>query len=560
MQSAIAGRSGLYAALLGGLTWLALTLYVQFPAGTTVAHFGWLINLGLIGIIWWSAYRLTWDCTLIDEEEDSSGVGLLDAAGLDQSKGWEENELEADNPPDKKKKKGGWAAWWERFQEYQEQQKKKPKAHGIWVVYFSLAALPLFGIGQSLIPPEDLEKRRWVFWLMGFYVASGLGLLLTTAFLNLRRYLRQRNLPMPTLLTGSWLMVGAILIGALLLIGAFIPRPYPEYSLLPGVSKVTSPDRKPSPWALLKDSAVKGEGTPGEGLEKNENAPQGQGQKGESQPGEGQKPSSGSNQGDSSSENSQGDPQSGDSSGKGEGNRSGQSGQNQKTSSSQGKTQKGTENQKETDKENDSEPNQSGSTQQAPSGTQSSPPWIQSIAQILKWIVLALIVLMVLFFLLRSGLNFLANFTFWARGLLNWFQNFWNSLWNWNTTKKESQNAGPTSRKTNRVRPFSWYKDPFLIGTAEQMSTVEVIRYSFQALEAWAREHQLERPGDETPSEFARRLGQEVPELKPVVRKLAKHYVTVAYAPFMLEEECWEDLRQFWLTLGDVATQDNMAV
>ena len=37
----------------------------------------------------------------------------------------------------------------------------------------------------------------------------------------------------------------------------------------------------------------------------------------------------------------------------------------------------------------------------------------------LKWIVFAVLILAVIFFLLREGLKFLANFTDWARNLLN---------------------------------------------------------------------------------------------------------------------------------------------
>ena len=38
-----------------------------------------------------------------------------------------------------------------------------------------------------------MERRRWAFQLLCVYVASGLGLLLTTSFLGLRRYLRRRG-------------------------------------------------------------------------------------------------------------------------------------------------------------------------------------------------------------------------------------------------------------------------------------------------------------------------------------------------------------------------------
>ena len=92
--------------------------------------------------------------------------------------------------------------------------------------------MPLFGLGQSLIPASDVGRRRYAFWLMGVYVASGLGLLLTTSFLNLRRYLRQRNLQMPVAMTGVWLTGGALIIAVLLTLGALIPRPSPEYALL----------------------------------------------------------------------------------------------------------------------------------------------------------------------------------------------------------------------------------------------------------------------------------------------------------------------------------------
>src|SRR5205807_6645524 len=100
MTSGISERAGAYGLILGGLTWFALAQFVQYTAGAPLTEFGWLINLGLILLIWWSAHRLTWDCTLIDDSVDASGVGLLDAAGLDAP-------AAADEPPaeDGKRKK-----------------------------------------------------------------------------------------------------------------------------------------------------------------------------------------------------------------------------------------------------------------------------------------------------------------------------------------------------------------------------------------------------------------------------------------------------------------------
>ena len=53
------------------------------------------------------------------------------------------------------------------------------------------------------------RARRYAFWLLCVYVASGLGLLLTTSFLGLRRYLRQRRIEMPTMMANLWLGIGA---------------------------------------------------------------------------------------------------------------------------------------------------------------------------------------------------------------------------------------------------------------------------------------------------------------------------------------------------------------
>src|SRR5262249_23137892 len=104
----------------------------------------------------------------------------------------------------KKKDAHGLAGWWARYQRFHSEQKKKPHTPGVWVVYFSLAALPLFGLGQAQIPAEETARRASAFWLLCIYVASGLGLLLTTSFLGLRRYLRQRKLNMPKAITAAW--------------------------------------------------------------------------------------------------------------------------------------------------------------------------------------------------------------------------------------------------------------------------------------------------------------------------------------------------------------------
>ncbi|MFM7842730.1 MAG: hypothetical protein ACKPEY_00665 [Planctomycetota bacterium] len=59
---------------------LAMAKFVSYDG--RLAGFTTLINWSLLGVVWWSAHKLTWDCTVIDEAEDASGEGLLGAMGF----------------------------------------------------------------------------------------------------------------------------------------------------------------------------------------------------------------------------------------------------------------------------------------------------------------------------------------------------------------------------------------------------------------------------------------------------------------------------------------------
>jgi hypothetical protein len=161
----------------------------------------YLLGIVLLAIVWFCAHKLVWDCTLINEDEDSSGQGLLERAP-------------ASNAPQKKPAK---------------QPPRKvlaaPRPPGRWVVYFSLAALPLFGLGQELLPSDAVAARRSGGTLLALYLTAALGLLITTSFLGLRRYLRQHYLRMPPAIAVAWLKFG-VGVACFVLIGAvFLPRP-----------------------------------------------------------------------------------------------------------------------------------------------------------------------------------------------------------------------------------------------------------------------------------------------------------------------------------------------
>ena len=240
---------------LGSIMSLAMLLVLgRFTSST------FLFNVVMLSVILWCADRLTWDCTVIDDQEDASGEGLLQTVGLDGSKetgtsnpSLDAHDLEATTsrePPPAPK------TLWARFLEH----RKRPHAPGVWVIYFSLAALPLFGIGQRFIPAENLEARRYAFKLLCIYTASGLGLLMTTSFLGLRRYLRQRRLEMPLEMASVWLTVGSLMIAALLFVCWLLPRPNAEYSITQVPFQVSTPtDLQASSQAFAASSPAGGD-------------------------------------------------------------------------------------------------------------------------------------------------------------------------------------------------------------------------------------------------------------------------------------------------------------
>ncbi|HTU22824.1 MAG TPA: DUF4129 domain-containing protein, partial [Gemmataceae bacterium] len=105
-----------------------------------------------------------------------------------------------------------------------------------------------------------------------------------------------------------------------------------------------------------------------------------------------------------------------------------------------------------------------------------------------------------------------------------------------------------------RERPFASFRNPFT-GGRSRMAMPELIRYTFAAVQAWARERDLGRQLGETPLEFAGRVGAEVPALEKDLERLAILYARAVYARGGVPADSLETLRQFWQRLEAVAEQ-----
>lgn len=530
MEAGISGRAAGYGLVLGLLVWLALLRFVDYPPGAPIATWGWAINLLLIAIIWWSAHRLTWDCTLIDDEVDASGTGLLQAAGFDKPAPPNPSPQVVNKTTNRQKDAPGLAGWWARYRSYRAERAKNPHSPGTWIVYFSLAALPLFGLGQAQIPLEQAERRASASWLFAIYVGSGLGLLLTTSFLGLRRYLRQRKLQMPATITIGWLSLGVVLIGALMLAGAFLPRPTTANPLWRWTG-LTATEGEGSSWGRIGKGKEDKDGTQAgkkKAAKDDPNAIKQEGKKGELS--------------DSKKEEQKGG---GEDKGKG-------ASDGKKDSDQSGKDKAGKDGAKKQDANSEPKPDAERSPSEPPAGQ----GLLAFLGKLLKWVVIIVVVLLVLYFGVRALLQFLSNFTHWARNLLA----AWNSLFAWWHKRGQESQVELPDNEAVAPRPFASFHDPFVSGVAGRMSGAQLVRYTFEAMEAWARERDFGRLLGETPLEFAERAGEEAPAMEQSARRLSQLYVELAYARADLNAEGRENLRTFWSVLAEVAVRPLSAV
>ncbi len=539
------GRAKLYGLGLAVVTYLALLSYVEYPTAW-LKSWGWLVNLGLLAVVWWSAHKLTWDCTHIDEKAESSGRGLLSAAGLDadeETEGTGQRTEARGQKPAKKKKKGKKAKhdsrlwdWIEKYKAHRETERKSGHTPGVWVLYFALAALPLFALGQSLVDPGDEARRRATFLQMTVYIGSALGLLATTSLLGVRRYLRQRKAKVPGVMTLSWLGLGGVLIVVFLVVGAFLPRPHSEVPWF-GIDRAGKSKRDASKYAQLGDSAGEGDGRGGNKSKAGDGGASGKGGK----PGGGKagdKGSGGKGKDGKGGTDGKGDQSGGDQNGKGKG----KGDESEAKKDEDGEQRGGSPDREAEDAKGD------GGKRNDPSQPDSQPSAaLAQIAKVLKWIVFAVVAVLIIFALFFGVLKYLAPFTDWARRWLEGLRAWWANLFGGERASRDRPGAEDTTPLAPvRPPPFSAYSNPFSDGTADTRDPAELIAYTFEASDAWAWDRDAGREPAETPLEFARRVGEAFPDHADAFARLANLYTRMSYSTLPLPNDTLPVLEAIW--------------
>jgi hypothetical protein len=441
------GKASIYGVALAWATAMWIFRFVDFVFGV----------FAFLAFIWWCASKLVWDITVIPNDEDTSGEGLMAVAGF-AIPGEGEAKLQATLTP-----------WWKGLFRNESERSGLPHSPGLWIVYFSMVALPFFGLGYALIPASHAAQRASCFHYAWLFAISAMGLLLISSFLGLRRYLRRRYLIMPLALTRKWFQSG-ITITLMILIGAlFLPRPEGAYQVQGVLQAIGSPRQRASQNAKLDSNPEKGKGSEkgGEGGEANS----------------GRK----SNPARSSAEPG--------------GQKNGQAGGFAKVKQ------------------------------------KTSPVQIKGPASLARTLAVSLLLLFALYLLIRYWQVILDFF----RSI---FGDFKSSLKSSSKPKTTTSNAGPSKRK------FSSFTNPFTSGEFSRLSPGELITRSFEALEAWARDHGRPRNGYATPIEFGEALSTQFFTMERDLEVTTRAYSQWAYGNVAPAAETIEALERLWASMS----------
>jgi hypothetical protein len=545
-----------YAIVLGGATVVVLSRFmtVQGP----LADLSPILNAGIIALVWYLADRITFDCTLIDDDEDASGRGLLDGLTEDASA-----ELDA----------------------AQQRTRKRGHQPGRTVMWLTAAALPIFGLGQAMLPADERWQRSALFAL-GVYLFAALSLLVATSFLGVRRYLRQRGVDMPANVSTAWLAGGVAMTLVLLLLCFLLPQPGKMLANAELPSSLESPEwLKPSKYGwggetAKNDTESSGEQTASAADPSKQSAPdssatgsdeqkqgpkqidnnasqvgeQSGGQKsGDQQSGGEQQAGDKSENNKSGDQNSDGDEAGGDKSdgGKPSGdqseakqaggdkaNRGEKSGGEKSGEKQSGEPESGSpegDNQAEPSSASDGKPNEqpneqsaedepaSGENENENADRAETPPTpdssslmesMPSLTSLFRFLVYAIVIgiLAVFIWLQRHEIaKAWQAFLAWLRGEAS-------------VALNDEQEIAPEMKQAP-VRPFSSFRNPL----TKNGDPREAIIVTYQAAEAWWRERGKPRSADETPQEFLRRLPIRDQAQQDAMLRLTDAYNRVVY-------------------------------
>ena len=505
------GRAMAFALGLGAATLLSTMRFVGE---------GMLMVVGLLTVIWYLADRITIDCTLIDEQSDASGEGLMQG-GLFGGAAKQESDVSLDGTTQSltDRRDNDQAATGTNDPQ-RPRGKKRGHRPGMWILYLAFAAIPLYGLGQVLLP-GDTATRDSALRSLAIYLASSLLLLVTTSFLGMRRYLRQRGVDMPAGISIRWLGFGAALVAGLLMLCFLLPKPGQLLASLELPASVSSPE------GLQANKQGWGD----EGVEKGkpEDARGGEGEQGSGGEKPGGEKSGGEKSGGEKSGGEKTDDEKSESGGESaDDSQAASDGSDPKSESDAGEPR-----------------DQQGNSASEPPPPPPSEGWkmpdiLSKLSGLLRFLIFALLAGIVAFYAMRH----------WDE-IVGWLRELFGG-WRGNDAVEPPVEAARTIVPPAPPRPFSAYANPL---DDASISMERAVVVSFNALNAWAREHDCPRPDQLTPTEFTQLLGGRFPEQARNIMLTAEMYNVVVYGNRNVNPAHRKTLQSLWSFMQQPASR-----
>ena len=521
---------------------------------------GWLASLGIVVLVWYVSDFLTGASIIHDDDRDVSGQGVLTTIADDFSDDPdagarpirpdarpEQSDGEPDPPQEVSDRDlevmlSGGRPWLDRGDEGRSRvvgdlgsDPRNPRRHpGVAIVYFSLAALVLFALGERFVAggPESVrqETRRYAMLFAG----SCLGLLMLTSLIAQRHYLKLRRIPVDEQTPWIWLGLGAAIVLIVLLLAWLVPAPTMD----------------PSRWAMAAeppeaagrktDSAYS---APFAGDDESTNK--------DADPPEGRNGREDSDQGDDKSEK-QGE---GEGKGKGKGEDEGK-GEGEHTGDGKDESEEegsGSGKHEDSEQTRERKQDQEQSSQRQNRAVAAVEKVASGLVTLLRWIVLLLLAIGAIYLLVKVAIAVGRNVDAtrsWARALqerLNRLRErlarMFASLF---ARRRRDVGSGPDARETF-VNPFR--SRAGLAGLAD----VDAVRQCYRGLMAVAAWLGCPRSHDVTSVEYVRSLPRPLGPVRQEVMRLTEMYNRACYGHRTLDFHQRAELEKIYQRLGDFA-------
>jgi hypothetical protein len=190
---------------------VAITLFTGYMAHAyripTHPLIVFLVNEILVVILWFVVHMITASCWIDDPVKQMTAMDIGIFARIRIRK-----ELEKEKPT-KEELERRWV-------------KALPRQHpGRMILYFSLLAVPAFGVGIYLFNTADPGVRFRVGIYIFVYLWCAFALLFLSSLSQLASYLEKRDVPLPEAVGVPWLSIGFFVVTSVLIGSVFLPQP-----------------------------------------------------------------------------------------------------------------------------------------------------------------------------------------------------------------------------------------------------------------------------------------------------------------------------------------------